>query len=103
MGLKIKHEDVIFTLSRYEPYAYPIYNLDYRKDISPLIDFMNKKGNLILCGRQGLFRYNNMDQAIKMGFLASEVIAEGIEKKKILLIGESPDYLESYSLNEQIV
>lgn len=48
-------------------YAYPIYDLTYRGNVKTLTDFMKTFRNFISTGRQGLFRYGNMDHSIAMG------------------------------------
>ncbi len=48
-------------------YAYPIYDLTYRVNVKTLTDFMKSFDNFISTGRQGLFRYGNMDHSVAMG------------------------------------
>jgi UDP-galactopyranose mutase len=49
------------------PHAYPVYDLQYKENLAPIIDFIHSLENVKTGGRQGLFRYNNMDQSIQMG------------------------------------
>jgi protoporphyrinogen oxidase len=49
------------------PYAYPVYDLEYKENLTPVLDFVHSLENIRTGGRQGLFRYNNMDQSIEMG------------------------------------
>ncbi|MCM8774077.1 MAG: FAD-dependent oxidoreductase [Candidatus Omnitrophica bacterium] len=49
------------------PWAYPIYKLGYEKSLNTIMGYLNNFTNLILCGRSGLFKYNNLDQSIRMG------------------------------------
>jgi protoporphyrinogen oxidase len=49
------------------PYAYPVYDLEYKENLAPVLDFVHSLENIRTGGRQGLFRYNNMDQSIEMG------------------------------------
>lgn len=49
------------------PYAYPIYDLEYKKNLTPVLDFVASLRNIKTTGRQGNFRYNNMDQSVEMG------------------------------------
>jgi protoporphyrinogen oxidase len=49
------------------PHAYPIYDLTYKENLAPVLDHVHGLANLRTGGRQGLFRYNNMDQSITMG------------------------------------
>jgi protoporphyrinogen oxidase len=48
-------------------YAYPIYDLTYRANVKTLVDHMKSFENLVSTGRQGLFRYGNMDHSVAMG------------------------------------
>ncbi len=53
-------------------HAYPIYDLDYRKKIDHAVKLLGQVDNLVPLGRQGLFRYNNMDHSLKMAFTAAK-------------------------------
>ena len=55
-------------------HAYPIYDLEYMNKLRRLRAALDALGNVICCGRQGLFRYNNMDHSMLMGFLAADII-----------------------------
>ena len=49
------------------PHAYPVYDLSYKENLAPVLEFVHSMTNIKTGGRQGLFRYNNMDQSIEMG------------------------------------
>ena len=49
------------------PFAYPVYDLNYSKHLGPIQEFIGKLRGIISTGRQGSFRYNNMDQSVEMG------------------------------------
>ncbi len=49
------------------PRAYPVYRVGYREPVEALFSASGALRNLIHTGRQGLFRYNNMDHSIAMG------------------------------------
>ncbi|MGI8904145.1 MAG: FAD-dependent oxidoreductase [Solirubrobacteraceae bacterium] len=49
------------------PHAYPVYDLEYKQHLAPVVEFVHSLENIKTGGRQGLFRYNNMDQSIEMG------------------------------------
>jgi len=52
---------------------YPIYSLDYKDNLNKILEWMdNNILNLITCGRNGLFNYNNMDHCIDMAVKISE-------------------------------
>jgi protoporphyrinogen oxidase len=49
------------------PYAYPIYDLTYKDNLDVLKRAAKRVRNFQTTGRQGLYRYNNMDHSIAMG------------------------------------
>jgi protoporphyrinogen oxidase len=57
-------------------YAYPIYDLTYRGHVRSLLDFLKTFGNMVSTGRQGLFRYGNMDHSVAMGHAVARRILE---------------------------
>ncbi|HQQ00953.1 MAG TPA: hypothetical protein PLY86_21065, partial [bacterium] len=54
--------------------GYPVYRTGYRSHFNAIVSALKEIPNLITAGRQGLFRHNNMDQAIQMGLLVGEQI-----------------------------
>ncbi|GAB4333676.1 MAG: NAD(P)/FAD-dependent oxidoreductase [Desulfobulbaceae bacterium] len=54
------------------PYAYPVFDLDYRHHLKVITDYLGNFCNLYLAGRNGMFSYLNMDQAMESGFHAAE-------------------------------
>ena len=71
LGL-IKESDILQTFSRRERYAYPIYDLEYRTHRDRLLAHITSIDGLLSTGRQGLFKYNNMDHSIGMGLAAAD-------------------------------
>jgi protoporphyrinogen oxidase len=63
----IRPEEVLGTFVKRVPFAYPVYDLTYKENLLPILDFVHSLDNIQTGGRQGLFRYNNMDQSIDMG------------------------------------
>ena len=59
------------------PFAYPIYDLSYKGHLDKVMEFTRSLENIRSGGRQGLFRYNNMDQSIEMGRRMAESLASG--------------------------
>ncbi len=66
IGLVAPHE-VLEGFVRKIPFAYPVYDLQYKEHLAPILEFVHTIENVQTGGRQGLFRYNNMDQSIEMG------------------------------------
>lgn len=71
------------ALVRRKPRAYPVYRVGYG-DLSKLVlDALEALPDSVTCGRQGLFRYNNMDHSIEMGrYAALEVLGEGSVRER---------------------
>lgn len=73
----IESGEVIGAFVKKLPHAYPVYDLDYKRNLAPIMEFIHELENIKTGGRQGLFRYNNMDQSIEMGRkMAWTVISE---------------------------
>lgn len=59
-------------------HAYPIYGRDYSEPLHDVLRALEDLEGSVSCGRQGLFRYNNMDHSIEMGeYAAMEVLGRG--------------------------
>lgn len=76
-------------------HAYPIYTLDYHRKVKKLFEVVEPMENLVPIGRQGLYRYNNMDHSMKMGFLSARHISEGLPKSEIFKIAMEQDSFET--------
>jgi protoporphyrinogen oxidase len=63
----IEQGEVLGGFVKRIPHAYPVYDLEYKQNLAPVLDFVHTFENVRTGGRQGLFRYNNMDQSIEMG------------------------------------
>jgi protoporphyrinogen oxidase len=57
-------------------YAYPIYDLTYRGHVNTLTKWLRGFSNMVSTGRQGLFRYGNMDHSVAMGHAVARRILE---------------------------
>lgn len=74
----IAPEQVIGAFVHKLPHAYPVYDIQYKENLAPVLEFVHSLHNVDTGGRQGLFRYNNMDQSIDMGrLLAARLTGEG--------------------------
>ncbi|MAH48166.1 hypothetical protein CMI37_20250 [Candidatus Pacearchaeota archaeon] len=78
--------------------VYPIYDLDYQKNLELIKAYLNKFENLFFIGRPGRFKYNNQDHSLEMGILAARSI---IDEKKydIESVGSEIEYYEKGDLN----
>ncbi len=61
------------------PHAYPVYDLEYAGRLETLRGAVSRVENLHTTGRQGLFRYNNMDHSIDMGRRVARTLVEGVD------------------------
>ncbi len=52
--------------------CYPVYDGDYHRHVETIRHYLGGFANLQLCGRYGLFKYNNMDHSILTGLLAAD-------------------------------
>ncbi len=64
----IKKEWAIGYTVHHEKYAYPTYSLDYKKNLDIITNYLSKIDKLFTIGRQGRFRYINIDEVMLMGF-----------------------------------
>lgn len=70
-------DDVLGSIITRQAHAYPVYDLSYTTNTSVVLDALHELEGSVTCGRQGLFRYNNMDHSIEMGrFAALEILGE---------------------------
>lgn len=77
------------------PYAYPVYDLEYRENLEALREASAHVKNLATTGRQGLYRYNNMDHSIAMGrAFAAELLRGDAERgsRASAAIGSKSEY-----------
>lgn len=80
----IDAREVLHTFSRRERYAYPIYNLSYRTHRDALLGYIDSIDGIDTSGRQGLFKYNNMDHSIGMGLAVAEnILGRGESHRKV--------------------
>lgn len=75
----IEPGQVLSTFTRRIPFAYPVYDLQYASNLKPIQAFVGTLENIYTTGRQGNFRYNNMDQSVEMGRKMGIELATGEE------------------------
>ncbi|MBI1987731.1 MAG: FAD-dependent oxidoreductase [Nitrospinae bacterium] len=94
LGIEVGGQ-VLGYVSTWAPHAYPIYRLDYRKHQERLIAALSCSENLLSCGRQGLFRYLFMDQAMQMGLLAARWAQGKASKEEVFGVGLEETLIEA--------
>ena len=78
----------------YAAHAYPIYTLNYKDYLSKIYAYIKNFKNIVIAGRQGRFRYLNMDAAIENGFLAAEALHDEGKRAELFSCDEKKDYSE---------
>ncbi|HEU4892978.1 MAG TPA: FAD-dependent oxidoreductase [Vicinamibacterales bacterium] len=59
------------------PFTYPIYKLNYMRELTRNLRELGHYSNLLLAGRCGRFWYNNMDHSIGQGLTMADKILRG--------------------------
>jgi len=95
LGFGVEEHEVIDYFSVKEKHSYPIYHLGYKEDVEALRSYFDPMDDVVLCGRQGIYRYNNMDHSIQMGFYAAKYLLGELTKQEIYGIAEGETSFES--------
>ncbi len=90
----IKREDILGGFVYRIPHEYPIYHVNYRIPLEFIKNYLSSFVNFQTIGRNGLFRYNNMDHSIEMGLYAARNIIAGKRKFDIDSVNIEREYLE---------
>jgi protoporphyrinogen oxidase len=80
-------------------HAYPIYDIDYIEKLRATFELFMRYDNLAVCGRQGLYRYNNMDHSMMMGYITAEHILNGKPRSEILKIACEHEVFETHAIS----
>ena len=75
-----------------QPGAYPIYDPNYQNNLKVIKSYVESISNLQTIGRNGMHRYNNMDQSMHVGMLAAQNISGA--KHDLWEIKDEGEYLE---------
>lgn len=68
--------------SSYAEFAYPLMNKGYQSERNKNAQCLNQYDNLVMCGRQGTFRYIFTDTAMEMGQLAARSLIDQQDYRK---------------------
>ncbi len=60
--------------------VYPVWDVDFEKNLNVLLEYERGIENLIFNGRPGLFFYNNLHHSLDMGFVAANHVLSGRSK-----------------------
>jgi len=94
----VSKKDIIGGFIHRVPKEYPVYHIGYREDVDKVKKYIKRFQNLQLVGRNGTFRYNNMDHSVEMGLYAAWNIIEGQYKHDIESVNIEREYLEEKKL-----
>lgn len=70
----VNQEEIIDGFVIRMPKCYPVYDEKYEANLLKIQNYLSQFTNLQLCGRYGLFKYNNMDHSILTALYAVENI-----------------------------
>ena len=89
----LKRSNVINYYYFKKEYVYPVYDLQYKKNLKVIQNYLDEFSNLIYIGRPGRFKYTNQDHSLEMGILAARSI---ITKKRLNVenVGAEKEYFE---------
>ncbi len=90
----IEKENIIGGYVHRVPKEYPVYHIGYKEDADEIKKYFRRFSNIQLIGRNGTFRYNNMDHSVEMGLFAAGNIMKGKKIYDIETINIEREYLE---------
>jgi protoporphyrinogen oxidase len=76
LGL-VRADEVLDSHIHNLEHAYPLYGIEYRPHAEKVLGFVDSFENMKSTGRQGRFKYNNMDHSMEMGLAAAMELLEG--------------------------
>ncbi|MCK4235768.1 MAG: FAD-dependent oxidoreductase, partial [Candidatus Krumholzibacteria bacterium] len=73
----ISRDEIIDAFVTRKEHGYPVADLDFERNRKELYDYVNSIDNVFVTGRQGLFRYLQMDHCMKLGYsIADQILSE---------------------------
>lgn len=88
----VGRQEVLDSMIVRVPKAYPLFEVGYDDHAAELFDYLDQFSNLHVAGRSGMFRYYNMDVAIRSGIETAEIVirkspspANAIERDELVL------------------
>jgi UDP-galactopyranose mutase len=89
----LRHQEVLDSMVVRVPKAYPLFEIGYREYVEIVQEYLQQFSNLHIAGRSGMFRYYNMDVAIRSGIETAEKVIRKFragnvaELEKLALMG----------------
>jgi protoporphyrinogen oxidase len=71
----LSNEEIIEQFAERITHAYPLFTIDYEKNLSLVLSFLSQIKNIELIGRTGTFQYLNMDLVLLHGLICAKKIA----------------------------
>ncbi len=84
----INRQEVLDRMVVRVPKAYPLFEVGYRKHADDLHDYLGRFSNLHIAGRSGMFRYYNMDVAIRSGIDTAQKIIQKDSRPADIELGD---------------
>ena len=80
----LEHPRPVEVAVRRLRFAYPVYRIGHEGTLNSLIDWTDRRSNLITFGRQGLFAHDNTHHALAMAWAAADAVgADGrLDRKR---------------------
>lgn len=98
----ITEKDILGAYVHQMRKEYPVYHIGYKQDLDVIKKYLHYFKNIQLVGRNGIFRYNNMDHSIEMGLYAAWNIIENERKFDIESVNIEREYLEEKKIDKDI-
>jgi len=87
-------EQVLEVHDARTPEAYPVYHVGFERQVEVCLKAVAKAENLLSTGRQGLFRYNNMDHSLEMGRRAASFLQGTLSREAALDVARKDTPIE---------
>jgi protoporphyrinogen oxidase len=84
----ISRQEVLDSVVVRVPKAYPLFEVGYGEYVDDLYDYLGRFSNLHIAGRSGMFRYYNMDVAIRSGIETAEKVIQKSRSADAVELGE---------------
>lgn len=81
----VKKEEIINSFFLSTEFGYPIYNIGFEKRLAVIKQYLGNYNNLYSIGRQGLFKYIDMDICMKMAQLTVNHMCSNDAKKDVYI------------------
>jgi len=79
---KLRRDEIKSFFSVHLGWVYPVWDLDYERNLNVLLDFERSIDNLLFNGRPGRFFYNNFHHSVDMGFISANHVLSGKSKSE---------------------